>query len=66
MVVWGVSYLGLLPGLGILSSAKDHPARRSALMIAAHLVWGWVLAAMFASFFSALEDPAVQRRRTER
>jgi uncharacterized membrane protein YagU involved in acid resistance len=38
--VWGVSYLGLLPAAGILGSAVHHPARRNALMIAAHLVWG--------------------------
>jgi len=38
--VWAGSYLGLLPALGILSSATKHPVRRTALMIAAHLVWG--------------------------
>lgn len=43
--VWGASYLGLLPALGVLRPATQHPARRSALMIAAHLVWGAALAA---------------------
>lgn len=38
--VWTVSYLGLLPALGILRPATEHPARRNALMIAAHIVWG--------------------------
>lgn len=38
--VWSVSYLGLLPALGVLSPATEHPGRRNALMIAAHLVWG--------------------------
>jgi len=42
-IVWAVSYLGLLPALGILRPATDHPARRTLLMIAAHLVWGCVL-----------------------
>jgi uncharacterized membrane protein YagU involved in acid resistance len=38
--VWAGSYLGWLPAAGILSPATEHPARRNALMIAAHLVWG--------------------------
>lgn len=40
LAVWTGSYLGLLPSLGILKSATEHPARRNALMIAAHVVWG--------------------------
>lgn len=40
LAVWTGSYLGLLPSLGILKSAKEHPMRRNALMIAAHVVWG--------------------------
>jgi hypothetical protein len=42
--LWLVSYLGLLPGAGILEPATRHPARRNALMIAAHAVWGVALA----------------------
>lgn len=38
--VWAGSYLGGLPALGILRPATEHPARRNALMIAAHLIWG--------------------------
>lgn len=38
--VWSVSYLGLMPALGVLRPVTEHPARRNALMIAAHLVWG--------------------------
>ena len=41
--VWASSYLGLLPTLGILKSATEHPARRNALMIGAHVVWGSTL-----------------------
>ncbi len=44
--VWGVSYLGLLPGLGILRPATKAPAERDALMIAAHVVWGASLGAV--------------------
>ena len=41
--VWRASYLGLLPALGILRPATEHPARRNALMIGAHVVWGVAL-----------------------
>ena len=44
LAVWTVSYLGLLPALGLLGSATHHPARRNALMIVAHLIWGTVTA----------------------
>jgi uncharacterized membrane protein YagU involved in acid resistance len=40
LAVWAGSYLGWLPAAGILSPATEHPARRNALMIAAHVVWG--------------------------
>jgi hypothetical protein len=40
LAVWAGNYLGLLPGLGLLSPATEHPPRRTAVMIAAHLVWG--------------------------
>ena len=40
LAVWAGSYLGWLPAAGILSPATAHPARRNALMIAAHVVWG--------------------------
>lgn len=40
--VWTISYLGLLPAIGILRPATEHPARRNLLMILAHVVWGSV------------------------
>jgi uncharacterized membrane protein YagU involved in acid resistance len=40
LAVWAGSYLGWLPAAGILTPATEHPARRNALMIAAHVVWG--------------------------
>lgn len=49
LVVWAGSYLGLLPALGILRPATEHPARRNALMIAAHLVWGAVTGVLVES-----------------
>lgn len=42
--VWSVSYLGILPGLGILSPATQHPMKRNALMIGSHVIWGLCLA----------------------
>jgi hypothetical protein len=38
--VWAVSYLGLMPALGLHESATEHLRRRNLLMIAAHAVWG--------------------------
>jgi hypothetical protein len=38
--VWLASYLGLLPALRLLKPATEHPKRRSALMILAHVLWG--------------------------
>ena len=40
LAVWAGNYLGLLPALGLLRPATEHPIRRTGLMIAAHLVWG--------------------------
>jgi putative membrane protein len=55
LLVWLVSYMGLLPGAGILEPASRHPARRNALMIAAHLVWGTGLAVHHAMLAEDLE-----------
>ena len=41
--VWTVSYLGWIPASRLLRPATGHPARRNALMIAAHVVWGITL-----------------------
>ena len=46
LTVWAGSYLGLLPAAGILRPAAEHPPRRTALMIAAHVLWGGVLGAL--------------------
>ena len=45
VLVWGVSYLGWIPGVRILRPATQHPGRRNGLMIACHLVWGVTMAA---------------------
>jgi len=38
--VWAGCYLGWIPASGLLKPATEHPGRRNAMMIAAHLVWG--------------------------
>jgi putative membrane protein len=40
LVVWAVSYLGLMPLFDLHKPATREPAGRNLLMIAAHLVWG--------------------------
>lgn len=50
LAVWAGSYLGLLPSLHILTPATQHPARRSGLMIAAHVVWGATLGVLASAF----------------
>jgi uncharacterized membrane protein YagU involved in acid resistance len=41
--IWGASYLGLLPALGLYRSATEEPAERNLLMLSAHVVWGGAL-----------------------
>ena len=40
LLVWLLSYFGWVPAGRVLRSAHRHPARRNALMILVHLVWG--------------------------
>jgi len=40
VAVWLVSYMGWLPAFGLFGPATKDTGRRTALMIAAHLVWG--------------------------
>lgn len=61
--VWGASYLGWLPKVGILPHPKHTPKKRSALMIAAHLVWGTTLAVVAQSASTHLRrKPAASKR----
>jgi uncharacterized membrane protein YagU involved in acid resistance len=55
--VWTLSYLGLLPAAGLLSPATEHPARRNALMIAAHVVWGASLGWAAGRLGDGVRDP---------
>ena len=56
VAVWAGSYLGWLPAAGIISPATEHPARRNALMIAAHVVWGATAAAALAGLAGEEEE----------
>lgn len=40
LLVWAVSYLGIMPALNLYNSPDREPARRHAMMIVAHLIWG--------------------------
>jgi hypothetical protein len=40
VAIWLASYLGWIPGTGILKPATLHPRGRNVLMIGAHVVWG--------------------------
>ena len=46
LIVWALSYLGLLPLLDLHRPATREPAGRNALMILAHVVWGAALGAL--------------------
>lgn len=66
LLVWAVSYVGILPGLKILTPATDHPVRRSGLMIVAHLVWGWCLAMIYEALDGDLRRQNTAFNRTPR
>src|SRR5205085_10551911 len=40
LAVWAGNYLGLVPALGLLRPATEHPPRRTGLTIGADLAWG--------------------------
>lgn len=53
--VWLASYMGWIPAAGILKPANEHPARRNALMIGVHLVWGGATAKAMRELVRARE-----------
>ena len=44
IAIWLVSYRGLLPRLRLVASGHGTGGRRDLVMLAAHVVYGWVLA----------------------
>jgi len=65
-LVWSLSYFGLLPALRILRPATEHPARRNALMLAAHFVWGACLCGLHELLLDDARraTPALRERST--
>lgn len=66
--LWASSYLGWLPAAGILRPATEHPPRRTALILSAHVVWGAVLG-LLVDRFQAPQQEEVDtsgKRRKER
>jgi putative membrane protein len=61
LLVWAVSYLGLMPAFGLHPPATKEPARRNGLMIGAHLVWGATLGAIAAG--AAKQEMSFRRER---
>jgi putative membrane protein len=49
LVVWALSYLGVLPALDLHRSATREPAERNLLMVLAHVVWGATLGLLWAA-----------------
>ena len=49
VLVWAVSYLGLLPALDLHPPATREPTQRNGLMIGAHVIWGATLGAINAA-----------------
>ena len=55
VAVWLASYMGWIPAVNLLKPATEHPARRNALMIAVHLVWGSATAGAMRELAAARE-----------
>lgn len=55
VAIWMASYLGWIPGTGILKPATLHPRGRNALMIGAHVVWGIATARAMSELVLARE-----------
>ena len=59
LAVWLVSYMGWLPAVGLFGPATRDASRRTALMIAAHLVWGAAVGLVF-DLLSARTGPSTK------
>jgi uncharacterized membrane protein YagU involved in acid resistance len=62
LAVWGISYLGLLPGIGLFPPAAQQPLRRNGLMIAAHIVWGVTLSVLEQIFRRTMQSDRARPR----
>jgi uncharacterized membrane protein YagU involved in acid resistance len=64
IIVWASSYLGWLPAARLFPPATEESPRRNLLMIAAHLVWGSILALVIRRLETASGQPDWMRQRT--
>jgi uncharacterized membrane protein YagU involved in acid resistance len=62
LMVWVSQYLGTLPALGLHEPATEHPVRRNALMIAAHVIWGGTLGYLAAKMTDDGHNSPWERR----
>jgi uncharacterized membrane protein YagU involved in acid resistance len=60
--IWAGSYLGWLPALNVLPSAIHQPARRNAVMISSHLLWGGLIG-LIVKLFQERTDPSYREIR---
>jgi len=66
LAIWAGSYLGWLPAAGIISPATEHPPRRNALMIAAHVVWGATAGMMVDKLADGYQEKSAARAASQR
>jgi hypothetical protein len=50
VAVWAGSYMGWLPGVGLMPAASEQPSHRNVIMFTAHMVWGAVLGVTAEAF----------------
>lgn len=62
MMVWTVSYLGLLPATGLHRPATREPAERNLLMIVAHIIWGATLGVLTDQLSKKFAGPSKPRK----
>jgi uncharacterized membrane protein YagU involved in acid resistance len=60
LLVWLVSYLGLLPALGLFPPAHREARQRNLLMIVAHVVWGAAVGSLVQREHDGLAEPRRQ------
>lgn len=58
LLVWALSYLGLLPGFALLKPATHQSNPRNLVMVVVHLIWGLALALLVKSLMRENERPA--------
>lgn len=58
LCLWGASYLGGLPAVGLYPSPAKDSAKRTALMVGAHIIWGAALGLLVDSLQKSSEESA--------